>query len=210
MEDCAARLLKGKEIDETICRKIYTDHIVISNATEWAKSIARGVTLPFNTPPSEIRRLNVADVKDPVPATEYYFQQSICWEAAEGVYATITDDSFRPIVHLHDRIWASIFDEFEDPEGLYPKACGGMPTLRDPDSSYPSADVQRLPPASFPDFSNKRAASLIPSVQATTTIADGSSSGILPNRIAITGATQPAYSVPATKKYAATEAHIAA
>jgi hypothetical protein len=170
---------------------IYTAHLMIPNATEWARSVARGaLKLPFDDPPSTFRRINLTDLQDPVPASAYYSHNSVCWSAGE-VCATITDGSFRPALYFHDRFWLSLF------HGWLPEECG-WPTVWDPVSTMtPTEDYED------PDVPRHGVADAA-SIHATTTAID-SSSDVRRSGIAMAIARETAYHISATRKPPAKE-----
>jgi hypothetical protein len=139
---------------------VYTNHMSISNAHKWASSVSRDrLNNSFKYPSTSLRRMNFADLKNPVPATAYYSHHHHCWWAGKAC-ATITDNTFRPALFFHDRIWLSIFSDY------YPTGCS-WPVVWDP-----PLEITRLPdgtPMDEPDYQRKRAAGTVVEVLATLT-----------------------------------------
>lgn len=190
-------LIRNAGIFPISATDIYTNSLMISNPAEWAKSVARGeLSLPFNDPPSTLRRIDFADMQEPVRASVYYSHNRVCWSAGNAC-ATITEGSFRPRLYLHDRVWFSILTDRHIPQWC------SLPLLWDPEIS-----ITPIPGRSEPEqvsFPQKRTVDVVASIFATTTAVFSSSDRMISNEIAMTIATQTAYHISETYKYPAKE-----
>ncbi|KAF2435290.1 hypothetical protein EJ08DRAFT_692557 [Tothia fuscella] len=81
------------------------------NEEQYARSVAQGkFRLPSTQDGGEqTLPLNFADLQDPVPASVYFDARwKDCWGEQKHC-ATITDDSYRPQLHIHSQVWNDLF-----------------------------------------------------------------------------------------------------
>jgi hypothetical protein len=177
---------------------IYTSSLMIPDVTEWARRIGRGETIrePRNIRPNgALKRLDFADLHEPVPATAYYSHNVPCWFGGAAC-ATLTDGNFRPTLYLHDRIYYSLLHWDEPGHEWKPDDCH-LPKVWDPD-----IEVEPLPGEPPPDPNRKRRFVSLPTdVLASATAVDGLAQGQMTKDPAMTIATQTAYHVSATRTF---------
>jgi hypothetical protein len=104
---------------------------------------------PFGDDAYEILSFDFGDLQDPVPASLYFNGRTDCW-GKQSHCATITGDTYRPMLKLRNKVWASLlpqgFDcqrlQFVDPplrlqavEHVDPPQLHPVTTLRQPDAS---------------------------------------------------------------------------
>jgi hypothetical protein len=99
----------------------------------------------------ETRPFNFGDLQDPVPASVYYDARLLdCW-GQQSHCKTITDDSYRPKLHIAASIWKSVFNGYQ---------CGD-PFLVDPPVSLNLIDEASLKDAEistrYPTLTSSRA-----------------------------------------------------
>jgi hypothetical protein len=91
---------------------ILNNPIQSANATLYAQLVAKGKFMPAppnENPVFEAVPLRFSDLLDPVPADSYYDARwDDCW-GEQTHCGTITDDSFRPVLSIHNDVWKSMF-----------------------------------------------------------------------------------------------------
>jgi hypothetical protein len=177
---------------------IYTSSLMIPDVTEWARRIGRGEKIqePRELHPNgTLKRLNFADLHEPVPATAYYTHNTACWFGGPAC-ATISEGNFRPTLYLHDRVYHSLL-QWDNPENNWNPGGCLWPDVWDPDIEIDPIPGMKEPP---PDPNRKRrSVSLYTNVLASTTAADSLAQGQMTKDPAMTIATRTAYHVSETR-----------